>query len=180
MKDKLPFPRAIGSVTGSIKDFNPETRLGTFALSDGQEIPCSLRYKGNIDELFQQQPLQYTGYPTTLKDGRLALKICGPAKQKREAEEFSIIGQIKHIGEDVVTVDVWSNQIQKNFRVILHGFLQANKGEYWKLTAVLENNRLELLDGEKIADSFNPNQLESKPIAVTVMEQTQAITATLL
>ena len=162
----LPFPQAIGWITGYVKGCDNDTRQGTFVLPDGQELPCTVNYKFP-DELKKPEPRQCTIYPTALADGTLVLKICGPTKTKHDEEQFRITGQISRIRGDLISINVWSERKRRNFRVAVRGYLQAKQGEYWRLFAVIEDGKLILIDGEKLADNFNPNQL-FPPTSVTL------------
>jgi hypothetical protein len=171
----LPPPGAIGWVSGFLKEYDPESRRGTFVLADAQELPCRVMYV-KPEELLGPELQQCAIYPETKKKRGLSLKVCGPTKTRRE-EQCRIVGEIWQIKGDEILVGLWSDRLQKNFIVSLTGFLAAEKGEYWRLFAVIEEGQLMLLDGEKLADTFDRSRFESaKPQAVTLIEATQNLT----
>lgn len=161
----LPMPSAIGWVSGYVKECDNETRRGIFLMADGQELPCQVMYT-KPDELMKEEPVQCTVYPNTVSSGQLVLKICGPVKTRRDEEQFRIVGQIKRVKDGVIAVNVWSERKRKNFQLSVNGFIQAEKGEYWRLFAVIDEGKMILLDGEKLADSYTPIDLRQPPVTV--------------
>ncbi len=171
----LPMPSAIGWVSGYVKECDNEKRRGIFVMANGQELPCQVMCR-KLDELMKAEPVQCTVYPNTGNSGQLVLKICGPVKTRREEGQFRIIGQVKRVKDGTIAVNVWSERRRKNFQLSVNGFIQAEKGEYWRLFAVIDEGKLILLDGEKLADSYTPIDLreplvtvfESGPTAVAI------------
>jgi hypothetical protein len=158
---ELPAPQAIGWVKGQVIDYDGN-RQCKLILGDGSKIPCLLTgHPKFVKELVNGAPRVVTVYPGASQN-KLFFKIVRPAISKKIGC-FYITGTVKTISGGHILMLVWSERMKKGFPVIVHGFLKADRNEYWRIEAAVEDGELVLVDGVKLADA--PAVKKREPIA---------------
>lgn len=176
---KLPNPESIGFLKGRIVDFNGLFQ-GQFEVDGGVKIPCVLL--GNtikVNRMVAAGSQVWTVYPQVYQ-GSLSLKVRERASQKTLSKEgqFFIKGRIKKISERRIVLEIWSVERQREYQVILDGFLKAEVDQYWSLEAALEGDKLVLVDGQMLAAVFNREDFVSfrnrKELTVSIVPEVVA------
>ena len=176
---KLPNPESIGFLKGRIVDFNGLFQ-GQFEVDGGVKIPCVLL--GNtikVNRMVAAGSQVWTVYPR-VDQGSLSVKVRERASQKTLSKEgqFFIKGRIKKISERRIVLEIWSVERQREYQVILDGFLKAEVDQYWSLEAALEGDKLVLVDGQMLAAVFNREDFVSfrnrKELTVSIVPEVVA------
>lgn len=131
-------------------------------LSDGKLLNIRQPHKRIMRWLAKQQfPVvaRWSVYARSKKIG-LVLQPMGIAKPEEELNEFKINGQIHSWNTDqgVIRLALKCNKVAKGvnypFVVQVNGFLpNLKRGQFWNLTCTYEDGRLEILDGQMIAEA---------------------------
>lgn len=176
---KLPNPEAVGFLKGRVVDYDGGYKA-MFELDGGVKIPCTL-LGGQVaaKKRVAAQTQVWTVYPTIF-DGALNLKVrtrAGVANKSKEGQ-FFINGRIKGNSEDRILVEIWSVERQRDYYVVVEGYLLAEVGQYWQLEAALEGSKLVLVDGKMLSAVFNRDDFVSmrtvKEKAVSLVAEPEA------
>jgi hypothetical protein len=176
-EEKLPNPAAFGYIKGRIVGYDEGFR-GFLKVDSGVNIPCAL-FGGNAkaSKKVSLGTQIWSVFPVAER-GSLALKVKWVASDcnKEKEGQFFVRGRIRELSESQIFVDVWSVERQRDYLVILDGYLKAEVGQYWSFEAAIEGNKLVLVDGEMLAQVFNKDDFTSNQpkkeehLRVTVLE----------
>lgn len=163
------FPRQVATVSGlvgafgGLGDFFPPLLLGVSRQYLGVMWPCFALLAALSFALYIANERVFVSRQVT-RDLSLPPNLVRAAEQVRAGF--------------VATLEIWSVERQREYQVILDGFLKAEIGQYWDLEAALEGNKLVLVDGQMLAPVFNREDFVSfrnrKELAASIVPEVMA------